>query len=232
MSLLVAHNILVHRKLDPPVDSALNLLSAGVLTALAKRAGCTQEELGLERARVGSGVRYGIVSAACSSAVIGALASHRSTRALFIHPRIERMSRREVWLNATLRIPFATALGEEIIFRSALHGLFARERGVGRTLVWTSLLFGLWHILPTIDDLEGNPVLNIAEDLPTDRTIATIGNVGATALAGFLFSLLRLRSGNVVAPILTHASINIAALMAGRVLGARRVRSESGSRAA
>ena len=217
-SVLAAHNFLVHRTLRPPADSALNLASAGALTAFALRIGCTPAELGLDRADLGRGLRTGSVGAALCSAAVGIVAAFPPTRGFFLDARLRGMSRKETVYHATLRIPVATAVAEEIIFRSVLHALFAREHSLRTTLTWTSLLFGLWHILPTLDTFEGNPVSNLGENRSSARLMAALSTTGTTALAGLFFSYLRLRSRSVTAAVIAHAAINIAALLIGRAL--------------
>lgn len=222
-SVLAAHNFLVHRTLRPPADSALNLASAGALTAFALRIGCTPAELGLDRADLGQGLRTGTVGAALCSAAVGIAAALPPTRSFFLDARLKGMSRKETVYHATLRIPVATAVAEEIIFRSVLHALLAREHSLRTTLTWTSLLFGLWHILPTLDTFEGNPVSNLVVKRSSARLMAALSITGTTALAGLCFSYLRLRSRSVTAAVLAHAAINIAALLIGRALIERAV---------
>jgi uncharacterized protein len=218
VSLLVAHNLALHRILRPPADSALNLASAGLLTTYARRIGCTPAELGLDRADLARGLRTGLLGAAACSAAVGMVAALPATRHFFYDARLTDMSRKEAFYHAGVRIPMATALSEEIIFRSVLHALFAREHSLQATVAWTSLLFGLWHILPTLDAYEGNPVSNIVQSQKRGRRMAALGITGATAGAGVFFTYLRLRSRSVLAPALTHAAINVAALVIGRVL--------------
>jgi membrane protease YdiL (CAAX protease family) len=203
--------------LRPPADSALNLASAGALTAFALRIGCTPAELGLDRADLGQGLRIGTVGTALCSAAVGIAAAVPPTRSFFLDARLKGMSRKETVYQATLRIPVATAVAEEIIFRSVLHALFAREHSLRTTLTWTSLLFGLWHILPTLDTFEGNPVSNLVDNR-SSRLMAALSTTGTTALAGLFFSYLRLRSRSVAAAVLAHAAINIPALLIGRAL--------------
>jgi membrane protease YdiL (CAAX protease family) len=128
------------------------------------------------------------------------------------------MSRKETVYHATLRIPVATAVAEEIIFRSVLHALLAREHSLRTTLTWTSLLFGLWHILPTLDTFDGNPVSNLVDNRSSARLLAVLSITGTTALAGLCFSYLRLRSRSVAGAVLAHAALNIAALLIGKAL--------------
>jgi membrane protease YdiL (CAAX protease family) len=76
----------------------------------------------------------------------------------------------------------------------------------------SSLLFGLWHVLPTIEVLELN-------DLYSGSSLAfggaVTGAVAVTAAAGFGFCWLRLRAGSVLAPVLAHAATNSIAFAAG-----------------
>jgi uncharacterized protein len=115
-----------------------------------------------------------------------------------------------------VRIPFATALAEELLFRGALLALFRRRRSEAAAVVWTSLLFGAWHVLPTIDHYRGNPVSDLVADPGRGRRLAVLATTLSTAGAGVVFAGLRLRSRSVLAPVLAHAAINVSAYLAGR----------------
>jgi membrane protease YdiL (CAAX protease family) len=84
-------------------------------------------------------------------------------------------------------------------------------------MTWTSLLFGLWHIFPTLDSFDGKPA-SIVQNPSRTRPMAAFGNAVVTAGAGLFFSYLRLRSRSVAAPVLTHAAINVEELVIARVL--------------
>ena len=224
-AILVAHNLLVHRALRPPADAALNLASAVTLTTFARRTGCTPEELGLGRSNLSRGLKTGSIAAAYCSAGIVFAAAHPSTRRFFLDARLTDMSRRQTLYHASLRIPVATALAEEMMFRSALAALFAREHSLRTTVAWTSFMFGLWHILPTLDTFEGNPASSILQNPNRARLVVALVITGVTAGAGLFFSYLRLRSRSVAAAVLAHAAINITALVIGKALVERRASS-------
>ena len=143
VSTLVVHNLLVHRVLRPPADAALNLISAVGLTAYTLRVGCTSAELGLDPTALRRGLETGSIAAGCCTVGVGIAAAFPPTRAFFMDSRLKDMSRKEVAYHASLRIPVAIALAEEIMFRSALHALFARELTLRSTLGWTSLFIRL-----------------------------------------------------------------------------------------
>jgi len=217
-SILIVHNLLVHRALRPPADAALNLASAITLTVFALRTGCTPAELGLDRGDLNRGIKTGSIAAACCSAAIGVAAALPPTRRFFLDARLRGMSRGETLYHASLRIPVATALAEEMMFRSALHALIEREHSRRTTLTWTSLLFGLWHILPTLDAFERNPDSDFVQNPGRDRLLAVLGVAGTTACAGLYFTYLRLHSRSVAAAVLPHAAINVVALVIGKTL--------------
>ena len=78
----------------------------------------------------------------------------------------------------------------------------------------STLLFGLWHILPTLDTLETNPAGDVL-DSPAGIGVAIAGAVVTTSIAGVVFAWLRLRASSVVAPIVLHLAINSSAYLAG-----------------
>ena len=86
----------------------------------------------------------------------------------------------------------------------------------------TSVLFGLWHILPTLDTLLTNPAGENIDSI-LEVTTALVGSVVGLTLAGFVFLWLRLRANSTVAPVLAHIATNsfalLAALFVVRVLG-------------
>ena len=103
-----------------------------------------------------------------------------------------------------VRIPVGTVLWEEVAFRGVLFAVLARfllvraAKGIG------AVVFGLWHVRPTLGGLDTNDL--------ADGTAARIGAVAlvcaGTAVAGVLFTWLRLRSGSLLAPALLHLATN------------------------
>ena len=85
-------------------------------------------------------------------------------------------------------------------------------------MLWTSLLFGAWHVLPTLDHYQGNPARDLVADPSRGRRLAVLATSASTTGAGTIFAGLRLRSRSVVAPVLAHAAINMSAYLAGRRL--------------
>lgn len=115
---------------------------------------------------MGLGWRYllpGLIWAAASIGLITAVyvigSFFRRTRAAFHDERMADMSAGRLMFQALIEVPFGTVLFEEIAFRGVLFAMLARRYGLVWALVGSALLFGLWHILPSIGTHEQNPAL-------------------------------------------------------------------------
>jgi uncharacterized protein len=216
VAVVALHNLAVHRLLPSPADAALNLVTAAGLTALARRAGCSYDDLGIRAADAAAGLRLGLAAAAVATGGVTLGASLPGTRPFFRDRRVIAVGRREAIYHLAVRIPLATALAEELAFRGALLGLVQRRRSPAAAVAWTSLLFGASHVLPTLKHYDGNPASGLVADPRQGRRIAVLGTMLSTAGAGCLFAWLRLRSRSLLAPTLAHAATNASAYLAGR----------------
>jgi membrane protease YdiL (CAAX protease family) len=113
-----------------------------------------------------------------------------------------------------VRIPLGTAVFEEFAFRGVLLALLARRWSIRTAVVASSVLFGLWHIRPTLS------AVGINDPTAGGMTVAAAvtGAVVATAAAGALFCALRLRADSLLAPIVVHAVVNGASTVAAYVV--------------
>jgi membrane protease YdiL (CAAX protease family) len=216
IAVLALHNVAVHRLVPAPADAALNLVTAAGVTVLARRAGCSFGDLGLDAHDAARGLRTGLGGAAVAGAAVGLAAAVPATRRLFHDERLAGLGRGEAAYHLWLRIPIATALAEEVLFRGALLALLRRRRSPAAAAVWTSLLFGAWHVLPTLKHHQGNAAAALIADSRAGPGLAVLVTTAATTGAGAVFAWLRLRSGSALAPALTHAAVNVGAYLAGR----------------
>jgi len=102
-------------------------------------------------------------------------------------------------LSLNFLVTFVLALvTEEGFFRGALWGSCERAGfSPAKTIVWTSLAFGLWHFaVPIIDPDFAQPLSKVPQYV-----------VGSTVF-GVAMGLLRLRSGSIIVPSLCHALWN------------------------
>lgn len=212
VALVAAWNPIVNRVLPPAWYVPANLAVAAGLMAVARLSGATPTELGLSRDRARAGLRLGFAVAAVVAAGIAVAVAVPGSRRFFADERLAGVSAAGLAYQALIRIPLGTVVLEEVAFRGVLLELLGPgRRGVARS----SALFGLWHVLPTLDALAANEFANS----PATRMAAVVGAVVLTGGVGVLFCGLRLRSGSVVAPAVVHAATNsLGALAAGVAL--------------
>jgi uncharacterized protein len=211
--LLGAYNLLVNRVLPPTVHVPANLSMAAGLAILCRRAGCSFDDLGLDRDRFPKGLRTGLIAGGVIAAGVAGTASIPTVRHFFNDERVRDIDLRDAVYEVAVRIPLATALAEEVAFRGALMGVMGRLHSRPTAVLRSSAAFGLWHLSPSIRSLAHNPAGRSAGDHPTKRAVAVAISVVLTGIAGAGFAWLRDRSGSVAAPALAHLATNVSAFV-------------------
>jgi len=133
LAVTAAYNMAVNRVLPRASHLPANLTASALLLLLLLLLaydgdGDGARELGLAPDRAGPDVRTGLAVGAIAAAGVAAVAAIRPTRRLFVNGRVRDHSTAELVYHTFLRIPLATALGEELVFRAALLSLFSRRR--------------------------------------------------------------------------------------------------------
>jgi uncharacterized protein len=221
---VVAYNNIVNRW--GPFHGAayvpLNLTFACATTLVAAATlGLSRSELGLRGDITDAGVPLALVTvfAIGAFAIAGSGHGHR-----IADKRVMDLRGSALAFYVLVRIPLGTAVAEEVVFRGVLLAAW-RDTGASMLLaaVCVSVAFGLWHVTPTIIGIRMN-------DLDASRrkvSVAVIGAVMLTMLAGLGLTWLRIESGGLVEPIVLHAGINsvgaLAAVSAGRRAGGARL---------
>lgn len=206
-------NIVANRILDSLWYIPFNLAILGVAIAIARHADTTWVDVGMWRERFKRGIQLGLLVMAAIAVIISLGVSIPATREIFYDDRVIDASTGELLFNVFVRIPIATAFYEEMLFRGVLFGMFARKWAPLWAALASAFLFGLWHILPTLDTLEVNPAGDFFDGF-LGVAIAALGAVAGTALAGLGFLWLRLRANSTLAPTLAHIATNSFALLA------------------
>ena len=151
-----------------------------------------------------AGASIGLVTAFY---VIGS--SFRKTRQAFKDESIGALSGGRLAFQALVEVPFGTVMLEEIAFRAVLFSMLARRYGVVWALVISAVLFGIWHVLPSIGTHERNPALgSVVGGGIRGNILAVAGSVLTTTVAGVIFALMRVVSGSVIAPMGFHWATN------------------------
>jgi membrane protease YdiL (CAAX protease family) len=195
------------------LSAAVNLLSSATIVVLAIRGGVPLEEQGLSPKSTKCALRLGgIASVPVALAMISG-ARIRSLRDLYRPEALSPVPFKTVLAESLLRVPFITALPEELIFRGGLLALASRATSTCRAAALTSLLFGLFHIAPTLSRIRGGSVLRQQARIPVWARV--LSNVIVTALAGLALARLRFRSRSIMAPWLVHSTANASGILAG-----------------
>jgi uncharacterized protein len=177
------------------------------LVVLLRFNGLGWAELGLGRDHWKSGAAYALGAIALVATVIAVGVLLPLTRPMFMNNHYATIS--GALVASMILIPLQTVIPEELAFRGVLHGALNRAWGFRGVAVAGSLSFGLWHIATSLGltssnigftRLFGGGVVGMLAGV----TLAVI----ATAVAGFVFSWLRRRSGSLIAPIALHWSLN------------------------
>jgi uncharacterized protein len=185
--------------------------AAALLVALARRDGCSWTALGLGRESLGPGLRW--AGALVAAVLLGYLVAVAlpPTRQAFADTRATSLSGAALLWHLLVRIPLGTALLEEVAFRGVVYAMVERRRGVRAAVVGSSLLFGLWHVLPSLGLRRTNAA--VADVLGSGPAGAVVAAVAATTLAGVVLCELRRRSGGLLAPFALHWALNALGLL-------------------
>jgi membrane protease YdiL (CAAX protease family) len=188
-----------------------------IALAVSRRAGTTWSALGLRRDRLSRGAKVGGLVIAIITVGIAIAIAIPATRELFRDEKIVNSSLGWGLFQVFVRIPLATALYEEVLFRGIIFGMLARRYTPLFGGVATSLLFGFWHILPTLDTLDTSPAGDLFSGW-IGTTTAVAGSVAVTALGGIGFLLVRLYSNSTLAAVLAHIGTNSVAILGALVV--------------
>jgi membrane protease YdiL (CAAX protease family) len=206
--------------LVPHASLVVGPAGAAVLLGLARLAGLSWRELGLgpgtwRRGLAWAGVIVGIVAA-----VLAAGAALPLTRAAFRDSRYH-VGLGDALLTAFVLIPVGTVLLEEVAFRGVLWGLLRRLGGTFVATAVSSVLFGLWHILPSLGLVTDNEAIgDVVGRGSSARVLAVVGTVLFTAASGVVFCEVRRRSGSILASAGLHWAVNGLSVLAAAAVWA------------
>lgn len=214
----------VAKHVRKPGEVSLSVAAAAALLAYAGRSGLSWGQLGLGRNQVRSGAVWAGAAVLAVAAAYGIGVLHPTTRSAFLDERYQ-LEPQEALKAAFVVIPLGTVLLEEVAFRSVLWGMLERHSTQRGVTLASSALFGLWHVLPSLDYASANQERGQAASPSGPSTVlVTLGTVAFTALGGVAAGELRRRSGSVLASAGMHWATNGLGVLFGLVarrLGAR-----------
>src|SRR3954447_11955288 len=210
VAVLAAINVTDHT-LHPPWW--VRALEGAGLLAWARLDDLSWSQLGLGRDRLGAGCRWGLgaIGLVAGGYVVGGLLPQ--TGPAFQDVRYH-LPLPEALRTAFVVIPLGTVLLEELAFRSVLWGMLSRHLRPWQVLVTTSVLFGFWHVLPSLD--VGSTNRGVSDAVGGAGNAAVVaGIVAFTTVGGLVFGELRRRSGSVLASAGAHWATNALGVLFG-----------------
>jgi membrane protease YdiL (CAAX protease family) len=101
-------------------------------------------------------------------------------------------------------LPITTVVLEEFAFRGILLGYLLKVGSRAQALYISSALFGLWHVGSSLY-VHADTFLLIKNP---SRLLITFAVVLVTGIAGWAFSILRIKTNSLLVPIVAHWSLN------------------------
>jgi CAAX protease family protein len=210
VAVLVVFTIARSYGLLGPLPVAVGLLTAALIL-VAWIGGLTRADLGLGWTEVPEGLGYGAAAVVLVLLVLVIAALIPATNG-FLHDSRAAISGGRLAYELGVSIVLLTAIPEEFAFRGVLLGSALRMWGPWRASLVTSVLFGLWHIAPTLGTMSDNHEFKGAAASVAGQVLLVLGAVAVTFAAGLAFCWLRLKSGSLIAPVMAHAATNGLAL--------------------
>lgn len=200
----------VNNRLAPQSHYFLWAIAGSVLfLAIGLLDGNSLQDMGLGFTYLLPGLIWAAISIGVVTAVYVIGSVFKKTRRAFHDERIRELSAGRLVFQALIEVPFGTVLFEEIAFRAVLFSMVARRFGVVTAIVISALLFGIWHVLPSVGTHEQNPALgSVVGQGRRGNILAILASVLTTTIAGAVFTLMRIVSGSVIAPMGLHWATN------------------------
>ena len=190
------------------------LCGTAALLGIALLDGLSWTDLGLGKSTLYDGLLWSGVVFALVVVFYAIAATLPFSRRGFADKRAAEQGWLSLLYNSMIRIPLGTALLEEVAFRGVLLAIGAQvwaqsaHEGFWAGALISSVLFGLWHILPSLEFHESNEAAGILGEGRPGQVKSVILTVLGTAAAGLGFCVLRDFSGSLLPPFVLHASLN------------------------
>jgi membrane protease YdiL (CAAX protease family) len=212
---LGAYNLIQNLLVPPNGYVPANVGVGVILVGLARRQGCSWDDLGLSRTGWKRGLIIGVAGAAVTAGAAEKAATNPASHPYLLDARARNQSRRDSWYRAMVRFPIGTALFEEVAFRGVIYGMWRRSGTSHRMATTaTAVAFGAWHLIPSLNALTGNPLGNRLNSRSATAGVAVVGAL-ATGISSLGLTWLRRKSGSLIAPWLIHSAFNAAGYLAG-----------------
>lgn len=212
--LILLYGTVLARLVPKKFHLYLNIFVAAVAIFLGFSFNLSLNNMGLGLRHILPGIFVAIAASVVITVGTLLISAIPFLRRFFLGDDLAHASGKLIAFEAAIRIPLGTALIEEVLFRGVLLGLLLQHQSTITALLISSVIFGLWHIFPTINTLESNDgVASTIKDKKVRKAGSILGAVAVTFVAGLIFGWLRIISNSIIAPWLVHWSINASGIL-------------------
>lgn len=209
LGLLIIVNVLNH---SPYVAQKwyvpTGIVGSVLIVWIGYRAGVTLTDIGLGPSSWVPGLIWsaGCIALVTSVYVIGG--SMTFTRRFLADDRAV-LGPRTLAYKVLVNVPLGTVLFEELAFRGVGLALLAQWFPIWQAVLYSSLLFGFWHILPSLVMHDANAAVgDLLGQGIWGRVQSVVLTALGTAVAGVVFCVLRIQSDSLLPPMALHWAIN------------------------
>jgi membrane protease YdiL (CAAX protease family) len=214
IALILLYGTVLAKLVPPKYHIFLNIFIAVIAILLGYGFGLSLSEMGIGAGYILKGILIALALSAIITLATLIIALIPFLRHFFLGEDLAHAKGPLIAFEAAIRIPFSTALVEEVLFRGVLLGLLLTHYPTIIAITYAAIVFGLWHIFPTIKSLEHNDAAaSLVGDKKSRQTIGVLGAVTVTTIAGLLFGYARVLANSIVAPWLIHWSINASGVL-------------------
>lgn len=212
--LILLYGTVLARLVPKKYHLYLNIFIAGVALLIGSAFNLSFDAMGVGLAHILPGILVAVAASVIITVATLFISAIPFLRHFFLGDDLAHASGKLIAFEAAIRIPLGTALVEEVLFRGVLLGLLLQHQSTFMALLISAIIFGLWHIFPTINTLESNSGMSSTiKNKKTRQAGSVVGAVLVTCAAGLLFGWLRIIANSILAPWLVHWSINASGVL-------------------
>jgi membrane protease YdiL (CAAX protease family) len=219
IGVLAGSNVMSNRILPAQWYVPWNLFVAVLLVLVARFGGAGPVAIGLGIRHWHRPVGVGLLLAGGTALVFAVVMALPQTRDAFLDSRAADWGVGGMLFQVLVRIPLGTVLLEEVAFRGVLPALFGASPAIrwrwGPVLA-ASLLFGFWHVLPSIGLATGNAA--VAGALGGSQLLTSVLAVVSMTVAGVLLCALARLGKGIKTTMLLHWATNSLGFVAAWLL--------------
>lgn len=210
------YSVVVTKIIPKKYYSFSNLLIATTAILYGLAIGLSLKQLGLSLTLLKNGLLSGLILSLPIFLIVMFIASSKKFRNHFSETPRKNYNFSTFIYEFLFRIPFGTALSEETIFRSVLLAILLSNHSHTTAIIVSSILFGFWHIFPTLHTIKTHdPIIEMMDNTRKRNKIAVIIAIMSTSLAGLIFALLTYKIGSFTVAWIVHSAINGFATLGG-----------------